>query len=172
MTMGLETTTTEAVIASSSKHRQPQKKRAIDLRQHDQLSHPTTASPSSPSSPSVVQRVTSNRVLTRHDMVRLLNDLLTPLEACQSTGGARVRIGHGGAGFDPVAAELEGYARALWGLGPLLASEPEHPLFRTMRVKWVQGLINGTDPNHVEYWGDCSDRDQRLVEQAAIVGRW
>jgi hypothetical protein len=102
-------------------------------------------------------------------MIDLLFELLAPLEIGQSKGGARVVLGHSGAGFDSVAAELEGYARALWGLGPLLASEPNHPRFRSMRAAWVRGLINGTDPDHEEYWGDCGDRDQRLVEQAAIV---
>lgn len=118
---------------------------------------------------SAVQRINSNPVANKTDLTRLLCDLLSPLEACQSTGGARVKLGHSGAGYDPVAAELEGYARALWGLGPLMASEPDHPSFRIMRTKWVHGLINGTDPDHPEYWGDCRDRDQRMVEQAAIV---
>lgn len=117
----------------------------------------------------LVERINSNPLVDKDDMTTLLSDLLAPLEASQSLGGARIKLGHSGAGFDPVASELEGYARALWGLGPLLASEPDHPLFGSLRSKWVRGLINGTDPNHTEYWGDCQDRDQRLVEQAAIV---
>ena len=31
-----------------------------------------------------------------------------------------------------------------------------------------QGLTNGTDPNHPEYWGEAADLDQRFVEMAAI----
>jgi len=117
----------------------------------------------------IVTRINSNPLQSRDDMVDLLFDLLTPLESGQSKGAARVILGHSGAGFDAVAAELEGYARALWGLGPLLASEPDHPRFKTVREAWVKGLVNGTNPDHEEYWGDCGDRDQRLVEQAAIV---
>lgn len=158
MTVGLDIKAGEP-LAPAPKHRQPQKRRVIVPHRQDEA-EPTL---------STVQRITTNRLLDRADMTRLLRDLLTSLETCQSAGGARVKLGHGGAGFDPVAAELEGYARALWGLGPLLASEPDHPAFRTLRAKWVEGLINGTDPNHPEYWGDCQDRDQRLVEQAAIV---
>jgi hypothetical protein len=118
---------------------------------------------------SIVTRITSNPLQSREDMVELLHDLLTPLEKGQSKGGARICLGHSGAGFDPVAAELEGYARALWGLGPLLASEPNHPRFRSMKAAWVRGLVNGTNPGHEEYWGDLGHRDQRMVEQAAIV---
>lgn len=132
------------------------------------LAVPETA-PRAISDYNIVTRIIRNPLGSRDDMVELLFDLLVPLEIGQSKGGARVVLGHSGAGFDPVAAELEGYARALWGLGPLLASEPEHPRFRTRKAAWVKGLVNGTNPAHEEYWGDCGDRDQRLVEQAAIV---
>jgi len=134
------------------------------------LAIPETAS-RAVSASSILTRININPLRSRDDMVELLFDLLVPLEIGQSKGGARVILGQSGAGFDPVAGELEGYARALWGLGPLLASEPDHPRFRSMRATWVKGLVNGTDPDHEEYWGDCGDRDQRLVEQAAIVRR-
>lgn len=130
---------------------------------HDQQLGPSR------SRPSVVERLTSNPLSDRSDMIQLLRDLLCPLEDCLSPGSARVRLGYGGAGFDTDAAGLEGYARALWGLGPLLATEPDHPLFVHSQARWIRGLVNGTDPLHEEYWGDCKDRDQRLVEQAAIV---
>ena len=103
--------------------------------------------------------------------MELLHDLLTPLEKGQSKGGARICLGHSGAGFDPVAADLEGYARALWGLAPLLAADPENPKFAGLKEGWVKGLDNGTNPDHKEYWGDHIDKDQRFVEMAAIVSR-
>jgi hypothetical protein len=31
-----------------------------------------------------------------------------------------------------------------------------------------EGLKNGTDPSHPEYWGDIKSMDQRRVEAAAI----
>lgn len=120
--------------------------------------------------PPAVKAITSNPVETRDDLVNLLHDLLVPLQAGLSTGGARVKIGHTGTHFDQVAAELEGYARALWGLAPMMASEPDHPKFANMKEAWVRGLDNGTNPDHEEYWGDHIDRDQRFVEMAAIVG--
>jgi hypothetical protein len=30
------------------------------------------------------------------------------------------------------------------------------------------GLVNGTDPDHAQYWGATRDRDQRMVEMASI----
>ena len=121
------------------------------------------------STPESVKRITSNPVSARDDLVNLLHDLLIPLQAGQSDGGARIRIGHTGTHFDQVAAELEGYARALWGLAPMLAADPEHPKFAGLREAWVRGLDNGTNPEHDEYWGDHIDKDQRFVEMAAIV---
>lgn len=164
MTVGLETS---LEAAPPVLHAPTQKKRSIapwsrDKREQAQPAIPTTA-------PTCVSRITSNPLVDKSDMARLLSNLIRPLEACQSPGRARITLGHSGAGFDPIAAQLEGYARALWGIGPMLASEPDHPLFRSIKVRWVEGLINGTDPEHVEYWGDCQDRDQRMVEQAAIV---
>jgi hypothetical protein len=120
--------------------------------------------------PPLVKAIVSNPVESRDDLINLLHDLLVPLQAGQSTGGARIQIGHTGTHFDQVAAELEGYARALWGLAPMLASDPESPKFAKMRQAWGRGLDNGTNPDHEEYWGDHIDRDQRFVEMAAIVG--
>jgi hypothetical protein len=86
-----------------------------------------------------------------------------------STGGARVRLGSTGTHFDAVAAEMEGYARALWGLAPLLSADPDNVEIRAMRDDWVRGLVQGTTVGGEEYWGDCIDKDQRFVEMAAIV---
>jgi hypothetical protein len=116
-----------------------------------------------------VKKITSNPVKSREDLIELLHDLLIPLQAGQSAGGARIRIGHTGTHFDQVAAELEGYARALWGLAPMLAADPENPKFSGLKASWVKGLDNGTNPAHEEYWGDHTDNDQRFVEMAAIV---
>jgi len=105
-----------------------------------------------------------NPLKTRADVERALHDLFNPLLPYFSEGGARVRLDGSGAHFDRAAADLEGWARPLWGLAPLGAGGGEFahwPLF-------AKGLANGTDPEHPEYWGRPKDRDQRLVELAAI----
>ncbi|WP_424005384.1 DUF2264 domain-containing protein (plasmid) [Haloarcula salina] len=100
---------------------------------------------------------------TREDFQGAARRLTEPLLEHFSPGRARVRPTATGAHFPDVSAELEGFARPLWGLVPLgVHGEFDHwPRFRT-------GLINGTDPSHEEYWGEADDYSQKLVEMAAI----
>lgn len=50
---------------------------------------------------------------------------------------------------------------------PLLAghraetSGVDAALIAQIECAWRDGLINGTDPAHAEYWGAVRDRDQR-----------
>jgi hypothetical protein len=105
-----------------------------------------------------------NDLRTRADLQGAVRALFAPLKPHFSPGAARVRLGHTAALFDDHAAELEGFARPLWGLVPLAAGGGVFADWQLYR----HGLSNGSDPRHAEYWGDPGDRDQRLVEMAAI----
>ncbi|KAF4534911.1 uncharacterized protein LTHEOB_2886 [Lasiodiplodia theobromae] len=105
-----------------------------------------------------------NPMRTRDDVVAACASLLDPLEAGTSPGGALVRVGGTGTRFDETAAQGEGYARPLWGLAPLLAGGSEY----AGTERWVRGLVNGTDPEHEEFWGYMEDLDQRMVEACPI----
>jgi hypothetical protein len=105
-----------------------------------------------------------NPLRTREDLSKAVIDLFRPLLPYFSEGGARVRLGATGAIFDRAAADLEGFARPLWGIVPLVAGGGDFPHWDIYR----RGLANGTDAAHPEYWGDLADRNQRLVELAAI----
>lgn len=105
-----------------------------------------------------------NPLLTRDDVERAVLDLFNPLLPYFSESGARVRLGAAGAIFDHAAADLEGFARPLWGIVPFAAGGGDFPHWDLYR----RGLANGTDPDHPDYWGDVADRNQRLVELAAI----
>lgn len=105
-----------------------------------------------------------NPLKTRADLAKAVNDLFAPLLPYFSEGGARVRLSAAGAIFDHAAADLEGFARPLWGIVPLVAGGGEFAHWELYR----RGLDNGTNPDHPEYWGDVADRNQRLVELAAI----
>ncbi|WP_061294609.1 DUF2264 domain-containing protein [Herbidospora cretacea] len=94
----------------------------------------------------------------RAAMAQLVRDLTDPLLPLFSPGRARLRLGVNTAHYDDAAAELEAFARPLWGLAPL--GEGLDP--------WREGLAAGTDPAHPEYWGDIAEIDQRLVETAAL----
>ncbi|WP_245771384.1 DUF2264 domain-containing protein [Actinacidiphila guanduensis] len=91
-------------------------------------------------------------------------ELCEPLVRYASPGGARIRLGVNTAHHDDAAAELEGYARPLWGLAPLAAGGGEFAHWDL----WARGLAAGTDPGHPEFWGEIGGFDQRQVETAAI----
>lgn len=105
-----------------------------------------------------------NPMRSRDDVAKAALDMVQPLIARFSPGGARVRLAATGARHDEVSADLEGFARPLWGIAPLAAGGYEFPHWDL----WRQGLANGTDPEHPEFWGWPQDIDQRLVEMAAL----
>lgn len=114
--------------------------------------------------PLISNPLAGNPLHSRADVERALRDLFQPLLPFFSAGGARVRLSAAAAHFDRAAADLEGFARPLWGLAPLAAGGAAFDHWRLYR----QGLSNGTDPTHPEYWGEVNSTDQRMVELAAI----
>lgn len=114
--------------------------------------------------PASANPLAGNPLETRDDMSRALHDLFNPLLPYFSEGGARVRLDGAGAHFDRGAADLEGFARPLWGLAPLGAGNGAFDHWQ----RFAEGLANGTDPTHPEYWGTVDSRDQRMVELAAL----
>ncbi|TCL68182.1 DUF2264 domain-containing protein [Rhizobium sp. BK251] len=114
--------------------------------------------------PASANPLAGNPLRSRADMTRGLIDLFNPLLPHFSKGNARVRLDAVGAHFDRAAADLEGFARPLWGLAPLGAGHGEFAHWG----RYVEGIINGTDPAHPEYWGTVNSRDQRMVELAAL----
>lgn len=114
--------------------------------------------------PTSANPLTANPLETRSDMQHALLDLFDPLLPYFSKGNARVRLDAAGAHFDRAAADLEGFARPLWGLAPFAAGGGD---FRHWQ-RFADGIANGTDPNHPEFWGWVNNRDQRMVELAAI----
>ncbi|KAI9738291.1 MAG: hypothetical protein M1834_008789 [Cirrosporium novae-zelandiae] len=101
---------------------------------------------------------------TKTDLQDACIALLEPLTQHFSPEKARIKVGTTAAHFDESAAQLEGYARPLWALCALVAGGYEWDGTKL----WVKGLINGTDPNHAEYWGAVEDVDQRMVEMCPI----
>lgn len=65
---------------------------------------------------------------------------------------------------DETAAQIEGYARPLWGLAALLAGDSKYEKTHL----FVKGLVAGTDPDGPEFWGNMEDLDQRMVESCPI----
>ena len=110
--------------------------------------------------------VRENPLRTRADVERAAVQLIEPLIPLLSEGRARLHLGDTGAVYPPEIAEMEAFARPLWAIVPMLAGgcESVEPIW----ALWRQGIINGTDPEHPEYWGEVEDYDQRLVEMAVF----
>lgn len=60
---------------------------------------------------------------------------------------------------------MEGWSRTLWGIGPLAAGKGRYADIDTC----LSILREGVNPGSPGYWGVPGDRDQRLVEMAAIA---
>lgn len=106
----------------------------------------------------------NNTLCTRADLQAAVHAVFEPLRAYWSAGGARVHLGATGAHYPDRGAQLESFARPLWGLVPLAAGGG---IFEGWSF-YHQGLTNGSDPAHPEYWGIVAHLDQRLVEMGAI----
>ncbi|MBR5225566.1 MAG: DUF2264 domain-containing protein [Clostridia bacterium] len=111
-------------------------------------------------------QVKDNPLLTRADVELAAVQLIEPLLPLLSEGKARLRLGETGAAYDADIAEMEGFARPLWAIVPMLAGgcEKVKPLWDA----WKQGIENGVDPSHPEYWGEIGSYDQRQVEMAVF----
>lgn len=110
----------------------------------------------------------------RKEAAQLLLDIIRPLKSYYSPGRAWLSVGSSAAHYGEKAARMEGFARILWGLGPLWAQDnselpasyrDECEMWKTL---YLEGIIHGTDPDHPEYWGDVTDFDQKMVEMAAL----
>lgn len=101
----------------------------------------------------------------KNDYIKCLEKILMPLRKYYSEGCAEVECGVHIGNYGEKASKTEGFSRPLWGLAPLWAGGHEMADFDKIYLK---GLINGTDPNHLEYFGDYTCCNQNFVEMAAI----
>ncbi|KAH6886752.1 hypothetical protein B0T10DRAFT_575019 [Thelonectria olida] len=110
---------------------------------------------------------TDNPFLDRSDLLRAANALVQPLESYRSLERARVKLLPSTvAGFDDVAAQLEGFARPLWAISAMIKDDGVPSIQNTH--SWVHGIQVGVDPSRTEYWGDLGAFDQRMVEMESI----
>ncbi len=105
-----------------------------------------------------------NPLACKADLQAAMAAIHAPLRGWYSEGGARLRLGVGGVHYGSAAAEMEAFVRPLWGLVPLVAGGGAFADAQGYR----DGLANGTDPEHPEYWGDVGPHDQRMVEMAGL----
>ncbi len=121
-----------------------------------------------------MENTEKNTWKTRRDMVKGLLDLIRPLKAYYNDEKSMLKIGNTSAHYGERAAGMEGWARVLWGLGPLFATDNEDigseqkKEIDEWKKLYLEGLRNGTDPFSAGFWGNMEDYDQKMVETAAI----
>jgi hypothetical protein len=102
---------------------------------------------------------------TRQFYTDMLLKLLQPLSTKYSESYTQLNLGGYQAGYGNKVAGMEGFLRGLWGLVPYWKSNPQSTLFVDI---YQQGITNGVNPEHADYWGNLHNKDQRMVEMAAI----
>ena len=102
---------------------------------------------------------------SKSDFVNCLERIIAPLKDYYTPGCAGIKCGNTGVNYGEKTARMEGFARVLWGLGPLWGGGENIDGFDSL---YLEGIINGTDPEHPEYWGVMKKADQMVVETAAM----
>lgn len=110
------------------------------------------------------KKLQDNPLKDYKDLKKALLDLIHPYSKFVSPGCARIDIGLPAATFSNNAFYLEGFARILWGIIPFLTGGNKY----NDLGKIIEGITNGVDPGHPEYWGTPGDYDQLLVEMAVF----
>ncbi len=102
---------------------------------------------------------------TKQDFIKALKNIINPLKKFYTPKKAGIKLGNFGVFYSDEIAKMEAFSRVLWGLAPLWADGDSADEFDEI---YLQGIINGTDPESPEYWGDVPKSDQRLVEMTAL----
>jgi len=108
-------------------------------------------------------RLKENPLNCRDDMRQCLCDLLAPLAHYAAGGG--YNLGSAAATYSPKVSRMEAWSRTLWGIGPLVAGGGAYADMELC----LSILKKGIDPDSPDFWGVCTDRDQRMVEMASIA---
>lgn len=96
--------------------------------------------------------------------VNQLKNILEPIEKFYN--GGSVQFAKHSAWYENASADMEAFARPLWGLVPLWAGGGNAESFEKL---YIDGLTDGADRESDGYWGECHERDQRFVEMASIA---
>lgn len=102
---------------------------------------------------------------SKSDWQQCFKKIVSPLKPFFTDGKAGIKCGATGATYSEKTALLEAFARPLWGFAPFWSGGGEDNDFEKL---YLEGIRNGTNPNHPEYWGEIVDYDQKIVETAPI----
>lgn len=103
---------------------------------------------------------------SKKEFQELVLRLLEPLKEYYTEGKAGLDLGNTGAAYPRSTILMEAFSRPLWGLTPYWAGGGIEEEFASI---YREGIANGTNPEHAEYWGGFHDCDQMFVEMAALA---
>ena len=109
--------------------------------------------------------ITHNVLRSKDDLAKSLIQMLEPTEKCLVLNGSGIFLGNTSSTYSSRVALFEGWSRLMWGVAPLYRGGYLWKGFDA----YISGLSVGVDPSSDFYWGDIGDKDQRMVEIAAIA---
>lgn len=112
-------------------------------------------------------KLRENPLRTRDELARACRDLVDPLFAYLTPGKAQVDLRDTAAHYQDVCIGLEGFSRAMLGLVPFIAGG--HDRDRTYGPTLLEGLTNGTNPQHPEFWGVPESCHQTFIEMGPFA---
>lgn len=102
---------------------------------------------------------------SKNDYEKLLLKIISPVDQYFSKGCATVDLpNYRAASYDDKRLSIETFSRLLWGIAPL-SKTFQGEIIEKIKV----GILNGTNPECDEYWGEITDYDQILVEMVPIA---
>lgn len=102
---------------------------------------------------------------TRFDVQNAVHEICNPLKSHYSYGRARLYLSDTCTNYGQSRCFTEAFARPLWALMAVAAAGGESDLWQICR----EGMTNGTDPEHPEFWGCIEDNDQLAVEMVPLA---
>lgn len=118
--------------------------------------------------PEMINKNLLSELNTKEDFQKLLLDILLPLKPHYSEGCAKLHLGDTFAHYDINATNMEAVTRPLWGLVPFWAGGGRETDNLSFAEIYKKALTSGTNPGSPEYWGECTDFDQKFVEMASV----
>lgn len=102
---------------------------------------------------------------SKEDIANQMNKWINATLPFMSEGKARIRFGTNRAKYSLDIQEFEGFSRVFLGVIPLLIGGSDVDQL----TEFIEGIRNGINSNHKEYWGKAGYRSQRIVEMVPFA---
>lgn len=102
---------------------------------------------------------------TKSDLLQWFESLFNSAWSLKDGNASGINLGDVTPLYGKSVSSMEAFCRLLWGVFPTISGKNKHNLNASEIFKCI---AEGTNPEHVNYWGDLSDFDQRSVEMTVI----